>query len=68
MTGANFTQILDELNQQKLQVEERISDATAKIAQYTSDIETLQAKNVELQAQLSGLEMLLNRTQLLASS
>ena len=65
MSGANFNQILDELVQQKLQVEQRISEATAKIAQYTAAIETLQAETADLQTQLDGLTQLENRTNLL---
>ncbi len=67
MTKVNFEQILDEIQQQKLQISERVAAANTKITEYTSSIQTLQEETAELQTQLSGLEQLLNRTQLLAN-
>lgn len=66
--SANFTQIIDEIHQQKLQVEARIADTNAKVAKYQTDIQTLEAENAELQAQLEGLVQLENRTNLLKGS
>ena len=67
MPKESFEQILNEINQQKLQVQERVTAAYTKIAEYNTSIESLQSETVELQAQLDGLNQLLNKTQLLAN-
>ena len=64
----NFNQILDEIQQQKLQVAALIDDNTAKIQDYQAQILACQDKLLRLQDQLAGLTLLEERTQELQTS
>ena len=59
----NFNQILDEIQQQKLQVAALIDDNTAKIEDYQTQIAACQNELLQLQDQLAGLTTLEERTQ-----
>jgi len=58
----NFNQILDEIQQQKLQVAALIDDNTAKIEEYNQLIAACQNELITLQDQLAGLATLEERT------
>ena len=64
----NFNQILDEIQQQKLQVAALIDDNTAKIEEYQTLITNCQNELLTLQDQLAGLATLEERTQELQAS
>ena len=64
----NFNQILDEIQQQKLQVANLIDDNTAKIEEYQTLISNCQNELLQLQDQLAGLATLEERTQELQNS
>ena len=64
----NFNQILDEIQQQKLQVAALIDDNTAKIEEYNQLIAACQNELITLQDQLAGLATLEERTQELQAS
>ena len=64
----NFNQILDEIQQQKLQVANLIDDNTAKIEEYQTLISSCQNELLQLQDQLAGLATLEERTQQLQDS
>ena len=64
----NFNQILDEIQQQKLQVAALIDDNTAKIEDYQVQISACQNELLSLQDQLAGLATLEERTQELQAS
>ena len=64
----NFNQILDEIQQQKLQVAALIDDNTAKIEEYQASISACQNELLQLQDQLAGLATLEERTQQLQDS
>ena len=64
----NFNQILDEIQQQKLQVANLIDDNTAKIEEYQTLISNCQNELLQLQDQLAGLATLEERTQELQAS
>ena len=64
----NFNQILDEIQQQKLQVAALIDDNTAKIEEYQTLITHCQNELLTLQDQLAGLATLEERTQELQAS
>ena len=66
--ATNFNQILDEIQQQKLQVAALIDDNTAKIQDYQAQILACQDKLLRLQDQLAGLTLLEERTQELQTS
>ena len=58
----NFNQILDEIQQQKLQVAALIDDNTAKIEEYNQLIAACQQELLQLNDQLAGLTILEERT------
>ena len=66
--ATNFNQILDEIQQQKLQVAALIDDNTAKIEEYQTLITNCQNELLTLQDQLAGLATLEERTQELQAS
>tara|TARA_B100001063_G_C16473295_1_gene408919 strand:- start:278 stop:568 length:291 start_codon:yes stop_codon:yes gene_type:complete len=66
--ATNFNQILDEIQQQKLQVATLIDDNTAKIEEYQTFISNCQNELLTLQDQLAGLATLEERTQELQAS
>ena len=66
--ATNFNQILDEIQQQKLQVAALIDDNTAKIEEYQTLISNCQNELLTLQDQLAGLATLEERTQQLQDS
>ena len=66
--ATNFNQILDEIQQQKLQVAALIDDNTAKIEEYQTLITNCQNELLTLQDQLAGLATLEERTQQLQDS
>ena len=66
--ATNFNQILDEIQQQKLQVATLIDDNTAKITEYQDLITACQNELLTLQDQLAGLATLEERTQELQTS
>ena len=61
--STNFNQILDEIQQQKLQVAALIDDNNAKVLQSQQAIQQAEQELTALTDQLAGLALLEQRTQ-----